>query len=37
VQDLLADDFQFHAKESRMLRASRPKPAVAVDGATGSM
>jgi hypothetical protein len=28
VQDLLADDFQFEAKESRMLQTSRPKPAV---------
>jgi hypothetical protein len=28
VQDLLADDFQFQAKESRMLQATRPKPAV---------
>jgi len=37
VQDLLSDDFQFHAKESRMLRASRPKPAPVVDGAIGAM
>jgi hypothetical protein len=28
VQDLLADDFQFEAKETRMLRTNRPKPAV---------
>ena len=28
VQDLLADDFQFEAKETRMLQTSRPKPAV---------
>jgi len=35
VQDLLADDFQFQAKESRMLQTSRPRPAV--DGAAGSM
>jgi hypothetical protein len=37
VQDLLSDDFQFHAKESRMLRASRPKPAPVADGAMGAM
>jgi hypothetical protein len=37
VQDLLADDFQFQARESRNLRVSRPKPAVAVDVAMGSM
>jgi len=37
VQDLLADDFLFQAKESRMLRVSRPKPAMVADGATGSM
>jgi hypothetical protein len=28
VQDLLADDFQFEAKESRMLQTGRPRPAV---------
>jgi hypothetical protein len=28
VLDLLADDFQFQAKETRMLQTSRPKPAV---------
>lgn len=28
VQDLLADDFQFEAKETRMLQTSRPRPAV---------
>ena len=34
VQDLVADDFQFQAKESRMLQANRPRPAVeAVPGA----
>jgi len=37
VQDLLSDDFQFQNRESRMLQVSRPKPAVAVDGAAGSM
>jgi hypothetical protein len=38
VQDLLSDDFQFQAKESRMLQANRPKPAaVAVESVTGSM
>jgi hypothetical protein len=26
VQELLADDFQFRAKESRMLQTSRPRP-----------
>jgi len=35
VQDLLADDFQFEAKETRMLRTSRPKPAV--EGTAGTM
>jgi hypothetical protein len=34
VQDLVADDFQFQAKESRMLQTNRPRPAVeAVPGA----
>jgi hypothetical protein len=28
VQDLLSDDFQFESKESRMLQAGRPKPAL---------
>ena len=28
VQDLLADNFQFEAKETRMLQTSRPRPAV---------
>jgi hypothetical protein len=37
VQDLLSDDFQFQAKESRMLQANRPKPAVAVESFAGSM
>jgi hypothetical protein len=37
VQDLLSDDFQFHAKESRMLRVSRPKPAPVADSAMGAM
>ena len=38
VQDLLSDDFQFQAKESRMLQTSRPKPAVAGMAVTaGSM
>jgi hypothetical protein len=37
VQDLLSDEFQFQTKESRMLQVSRPKPAVLVDGAAGSM
>jgi hypothetical protein len=35
VQDLLADDFQFEAKETRMLQTSRPKPAV--EGTAGAM
>jgi hypothetical protein len=38
VQDLLSDDFQFQAKESRQLQANRPKlPAVAGETAAGSM
>jgi hypothetical protein len=38
VQDLLSDDFQFQSKESRMLQANRPKPAVmVVENAAGSM
>jgi hypothetical protein len=28
VQDLLADDFQFEARETRMLQTNRPRPAV---------
>jgi hypothetical protein len=28
MQDLLTDDFQFQAKESRMLQTNRPRPAV---------
>jgi len=35
VQDLLADDFQFEAKETQMLRTNRPKPAV--DSTPGMM
>ena len=35
VQDLLSDDFQFQAKESRMLQVNRPKPAAVVDSAIG--
>lgn len=35
VQDLLSDDFQFQAKESRMLQSNRPRPAVEVSA--GSM
>ncbi|MCX6632516.1 MAG: hypothetical protein NTW28_33345 [Candidatus Solibacter sp.] len=35
VQDLLTDDFQFQAKESRMLQTSRPKPAA--ESTAGSM
>ena len=35
MQDLLADDFQFQAKESRMLRTNRPRPAL--ESATGTM
>jgi hypothetical protein len=35
VQDLLVDDFQFQARESRMLQTSRPRPAVG--GTAGSM
>jgi hypothetical protein len=34
VQDLLADDFQFEAKETRMLQTSRPKPAVEATAGT---
>jgi hypothetical protein len=37
VQDLLSDDFQFQAKESRLLQANRPKLPVAVESAAGSM
>ena len=37
VQDLLSDDFQFQAKESRMLQTNRPRPAVEAESATGSM
>ena len=33
VQDLLADDFQFHEKESRLLRTNRPQ--VAADAPSG--
>lgn len=35
VRDLVEDDFQFQAKESRMLQSSRPRPVV--DVAPGSM
>jgi hypothetical protein len=35
MQDLLANDFQFQAKESRMLRTNRPRPAV--ESAAGTM
>jgi hypothetical protein len=35
VQDLLSDDFQFQARESRMLQANRPRPAV--ESAAGSV
>jgi hypothetical protein len=35
VQDLLANDFRFEAKESRMLQTSRPRPAV--ESTAGSM
>jgi len=35
VQYLLADDFQFEAKETRMLQTSRPRPAVG--GTAGTM
>ena len=35
VQDLLADNFQFEAKETRMLQTSRPRPAVG--GTAGTM
>ena len=41
MQDLLSDDFQFEAKESRLLQASRPRRAVqaatGMAAATGSM
>ena len=30
VQDLVGDDFQFEAKESRMLRTNRPRSAIEV-------
>jgi len=38
LQDLLSDDFQFQARESRMLQANRPRPAgdVTTGSATGS-
>jgi hypothetical protein len=35
MQDLLADDFQFQSKESRMLRTNRP--GAAVDSTAGTM
>jgi hypothetical protein len=35
MKDLLADDFQFQAKESRMLQTNRPRPAV--ESAAGTM
>jgi hypothetical protein len=35
MQDLLADDFQFQAKESRMLQANRPR--AAVESTAGTM
>ena len=35
VQDLLSDDFQFHAKETRMLQSNRPK--AEVENTAGSM
>jgi hypothetical protein len=35
VLDLLSDDFQFQAKETRMLQTSRPKPAA--EAAPGTM
>jgi hypothetical protein len=35
MQDLLADDFQFQAKESRMLRTNRPR--AALESTTGTM
>ena len=35
MQDLLADDFQFQARESRMLRANRPR--TAPESAAGTM
>jgi hypothetical protein len=37
MQDLLSDDFQFQTKESRMLQANRPRPAVVAEGGAGSM
>jgi hypothetical protein len=39
VQDLLSDDFQFQAKEARMLQANRPRPAMEVttESVGGSM
>ena len=37
VQDLLSDDLQFQAKESQMLQVSRPRPAVVMDAAAGSV
>ena len=36
VQDLLSDDFQFEAKESRAMQASRPRPAVEASAGTAS-
>ena len=36
VQDLLSDDFQFEAKESRMMQAGRPRPAVEATTGTAS-
>ena len=35
MKDLLADDFQFQARESRMLRANRPR--TAPESAAGTM
>jgi hypothetical protein len=35
VQDLLEDDFQFEARESRMLRTNRPPPTM--ESAPGTM
>ena len=34
VLDLLSDDFQFQAKETKMLQSSRPKPAVEITPGT---
>ena len=34
MQDLLADDFQFQAKESRMLQTNRQRAAVESTAAT---